>query len=73
MGTSEGISPGFKAISKPDWELGQSGSDLLPARLPRFPSQEEEAERGLVNSQILPTEKIFLQLLSPATCWCLSG
>lgn len=53
MGTGEGISLGFKAISKPYWESGQSSSDLLPASLPRFPSQEEEAG-GLMNSQILP-------------------
>lgn len=43
MGTGEGISLDFKAISKPYWESGQSSSDLLQARLPRFPSQEEEA------------------------------
>lgn len=43
MGIGEGISLGFKAVSKACWEPGQSSSDLDPACLPRFPSQEEEA------------------------------
>lgn len=43
MGTGEGISLVFKAVSKPYWEAGQSCSDLLPACLPRFPSQGDEA------------------------------
>lgn len=43
MGIGEGISLGFKAVSKACWESGQSSSDLDPACLPRFPSQEEDA------------------------------
>lgn len=73
MRTGEGISLGFKTISKPYWESGQSGSDLLPACLPRFPSQEEEAVRAGEQPDLALTEKILLELLSPATCWCLTG
>lgn len=50
MGTDEGISLGFKAISKPYWESGQSGSDLLRAQV-SFPGRGGLG--GLVNSQIL--------------------
>jgi len=72
MGTGEGISLGLKAISKPYWESGQSGSDLLPARQPRFPSQKEEAGRAGEQPDLALTEKIFSKLLSPARCWCLT-